>query len=388
MSIIHRSRPAVAISATAATVLSAALVLSACSADAPDANSTNTSSTSNSAVASGAASDAASSSASKAANANASNAAASELIPAAEGKTQYPLTLDSPYGTTVLEKRPERIAAIVPNGIDAELLLSLGVTPVLSSSMIREGGYLEDHGAADLETYEFVRGADVPFEAIAASKPDLIVTVGWVPGFGEVKDIYDRLATIAPVVTSPPSTQRITSWKDSLRILGKTLDLENAAEAVISEHDQLFAQIRKEHPEFGGKTATWAIYYGPASGLQYFSQNGSAPEQFLTDMGFAPNPNAAEFAKDTNVSDELLSKIDADVLLLGQSQRASNEELEEHVTGTDLFKNLNAVKSGKFVLLPPKTADGGDLLWAITSGGPIGNAWAAQQVVPMIAEKF
>ncbi|PRI10137.1 ABC transporter substrate-binding protein [Leucobacter massiliensis] len=308
------------------------------------------------------------------------------LLPAAEGKTQYPLTLESEYGETVLEKRPERIAAIVPNGIDTELLLSLGVTPVLSSSMIDEGGYLAAHGAAELDTYEFVRGEDVPMEAVAAADPDLIVTVGWTPGFGEVKDIYDRLARIAPVVTSPASDQRMIPWQDSIRILGETLDLGDAAEAVIAEHDELFAGIRSEHPEFGGQTATWAIYYGPSNGLQYFSQHDSAPELFLSDLGFAPNPNAAEFARDTTVSDELLSKIDADVLLLGRSEATSAEEMERQVTGTELFRNLEAVRAGKYIQLPPKTDDGGDLLWAITSGGPIGNAWAAERLVPVIAE--
>ena len=33
-------------------------------------------------------------------------------------------------------------------------------------------------------------GEDIPIEAIAASNPDLIVTVGWVPGYGELRDYY------------------------------------------------------------------------------------------------------------------------------------------------------------------------------------------------------
>ena len=90
---------------------------------------------------------------------------------------------------------------------------------------------------------------------------------------------------------------------------------------------------------------------------------------FLADLGFSENPNATEFVMDTKVSDELLSKIDADVLILGQSAAASEAEMQE-LTGRDLFQNLGAVSSGQFVQLPPKTDDGGDLLWAITTADP------------------
>ncbi|MGW4201389.1 ABC transporter substrate-binding protein [Streptomyces sp. NPDC004726] len=312
----------------------------------------------------------------------------SSRLPAAEGRTSYPLTLDSPFGKTVLKKRPERIAAVVPNAIDTELLLALGVTPVLSSSFVGEGGYLGEHGADDIATYEFVMGEKVPVEAIAASDPDLIVAVGWTDGLGGVKlaDHYDRLATIAPVVTSPDTaSQLLIPWQDSVRVLGKVLDLADAAERVVDDHEKHFAKVREENPEFAGLTATWAINYGAANGLQYLSRPGSAPEAFLGGLGFAKNPGAKEFAREAKVSDELLSKIDADVLLLGQSAAAQDKEMRE-LTGRDLFRNLKAVSSGNFVQLPPKTDDGGDLLWAISSGGPIGNRWAAGHLVPLIAD--
>ncbi|MEV3873904.1 ABC transporter substrate-binding protein [Streptomyces sp. NPDC049906] len=309
-------------------------------------------------------------------------------LPAAEGRTSYPLTLKSPFGETVLKKRPERIAAVVPNAIDTELLLALGVTPVLSSGLVDEGGYLDEHGADDLTTYEFVMGEKVPVEAVAASKPDLIVAVGWTDGLGGVKlaDHYDRLATIAPVVTSPDTaSQLLIPWQDSVRVLGEALDLADAAKAVVDDHEKHFAKVREKHPEFDGLTATWAINYGSANGLQYLSRPGSAPEAFLAELGFAKNPAAREFAREATVSDELLSKIDADVLLLGQSAAARDAEMRE-LTGRDLFRNLSAVSSGNFVQLPPKTDDGGDLLWAISSGGPIGNKWAAEHLVPLVAD--
>ncbi|MEU9335651.1 ABC transporter substrate-binding protein [Streptomyces sp. NPDC048290] len=322
------------------------------------------------------------------ASSDTSGSTASSRLPAAEGRTSYPLTLESPFGETVLKERPERIAAVVPNAIDTELLLSLGVTPVLSSSFVTEGGYLGEHGADDLTTYEFAMGERVPVEAIAASDPDLIVAVGWTDGLGGVKlaDHYDQLAAIAPVATSPDTTsQLLVPWQDSLQVIGEVLDLADAAQGVIDDHETHFAAVRERHPQFAGLTATWAINYGAANGLQYLSRPDSAPEAFLSELGFTENPGARAFAREATVSDELLSKIDADVLLLGQSAAANDADMRE-LTGRELFQNLGAVSAGNFVQLPPKTDDGGDLLWAISSGGPIGNKWAAEQLVPLIAD--
>ncbi|KGF21753.1 ABC transporter substrate-binding protein [Brevibacterium ravenspurgense] len=311
------------------------------------------------------------------------------LLPAAEQTTSYPLTLESPFGETVLPERPERIAAVAPTAIDTELLLALGVTPILTSSLVSEGGYLDDHGAAEIETYEFVSGEDIPIETIAASDPDFIVAVGWTDGLSGVNlgDYYDRLTSIAPVLTSPDtSSQQLIPWQDSIRLLGSTLDLEDAATQVIAHHQEHFAEIRKKHPEFAGLTTSWVLHFGAANSLRYMSPSGSGTELFLSELGFIPNPKADQFVGDPWVSNELLTQIDADVLLLGQTVNASDEEMHELVTENTLFMNLGAVMSGHLVQLTPKTEDNRDLLWTVTVGGPIGQEWAADYLVPRIAD--
>ncbi|MGC0366994.1 iron complex transport system substrate-binding protein [Rhodococcus sp. 27YEA15] len=314
-------------------------------------------------------------------------------LPAAEGTTVYPLTLESPYGKTVLDKRPERIAAVVPTAVDTEMLLALGIRPVLSSSMINESAstsYLKPYDAASLDTYEFVVGANLPIEAIAASEPDLIVAVGWGDGLAGMSmgDYYDRLSSIAPVLTNADTTsQMLVPWQDSIRLLGTAVDLSMAADKVIAEHDDYFGMLRSENPKLAGRTATWAVWYGSDYGLVYFSQPGSAPETFLRELGFAANPRASTFSATNTVSPELLDTIDADFLLLGRSAAADEDDFDSLTSGP-LFQNLGAVSSGHWVGVPPHTADGGDILWAITSGGPIGTTWAAEQIIPLVDAKL
>ncbi|XGU18271.1 ABC transporter substrate-binding protein [Rhodococcus sp. 3Y1] len=191
------------------------------------------------------------------------------------------------------------------------MLLALGVKPVLSSSMVKESAsqsYLLPYGAEDLDTFEFAMGGTLPVEAIAASEPDLIVAVGWADGLGGLSmgDYYERLSSIAPVVTSPDTKSRmLVPWKESIRVLGETLDLSKAAEKIVTDHDQYFAKVRQENPELTGLTATWAIFYGTGNGLQYLSAPGSAPATFLGELGFAENPRAQEFVTQSTVGEEL-----------------------------------------------------------------------------------
>ncbi|OZC56793.1 ABC transporter substrate-binding protein [Rhodococcus sp. 06-621-2] len=309
-------------------------------------------------------------------------------LPPAEGHTQYPVTLESPWGSTILEHRPTRIAAVVPNAIDAELLLALGVTPVLASSMISDSSaYLDAYGAADLKTYPFTVGGSLPVEAVAASEPDLIVTVGWNAGLGgaDLAGYYNQLSEIAPVLTNAEASSSVMiPWQESIVDLGEALDLPDAAAAVIDEHEARFETVREQNPQFAGRTATWAIWYGTGTGLHYFSQPESAPESFLLELGFAPNPLARSFEAVRQVSDELMSSIDADVLILGRSSASSDAEYQQLVE-SPLFNTLQSVSTGHFAQVPPLTPDGGDVLWAVTSGGPIGNAWAADHILPLVS---
>lgn len=116
-------------------------------------------------------------------------------MPAAEGSTIYPLQLKSPYGTTTLEKRPERVAVV--SGIqDFEAVVALGAVPVIADTIDWEWKKDAVKGH-EIEEFDIWSEDGLPFEKILAAKPDVICAAT----YGNLEKDYAKLAEIAPVVT-------------------------------------------------------------------------------------------------------------------------------------------------------------------------------------------
>ncbi|MDQ7991123.1 MAG: ABC transporter substrate-binding protein, partial [Propionicimonas sp.] len=314
------------------------------------------------------------------AGATATSEAAPGLLPAAEGRTTFPLTLTSPWGETVLEKRPERIATVTPSQDDVESVVALGGTPAIASEWATDAFIVES--LTQEIPLRFTTGdSQFPVEQIAAAKPDLIIALGT-----DLTDDYDKLASIAPVLaatTSGGSEKSVAAtWEDNLRRIGEALDLQDAAEAALQAQDDFFTDFRAQHPEFAGLTATYVVYYGAENGLQYHSSPDGPATWVFEQLGFAENPRAAEFSYRQAVSNELLSKIDADIIILSDNSDGNHAE----ITGQPLFQSL----SGEVVIIDNRSADGvfvidgteyeGNLPWALARSGPLSATWAARQL--------
>ena len=99
---------------------------------------------------------------------------ASVLLPEGEGSTQYPLTLETPFGHTVLDKRPERVAVVSAVGVGTESLLALDAAPVFAVAKYDgEDPWLPNDLWEQVEfTEQGDAGEEISAEAIAASEPE------------------------------------------------------------------------------------------------------------------------------------------------------------------------------------------------------------------------
>src|SRR3546814_10688731 len=81
-------------------------------------------------------------------------------------------------------------------------------------------------------------GDSIPFEAIAAAQPDLIV----ITYFAVDEATYDRLTEIAPTIPLLGDAQ-VDAWQDIAPVAGRILQKEDEADQLIADAEQLAADV-------------------------------------------------------------------------------------------------------------------------------------------------
>lgn len=304
--------------------------------------------------------------------------AATGALPPAEGTTQYPLTLTTWAGATVLEQRPERIAVIgFSANVDAVEILD--VTPVYTTSEESEWPWRDQAWLDDVELLDTATRRDpISFEAIASTAPDLIVAVNFVQDEAE----FERLAGIAPVLENPT---RVVGdqieWQETQRMVGRALDLAAAADRVVAEAEQAIDAVAAANPQFAGRTITVATDY-TATGIDYYTVTGGTAERIVRRMGFAPNPLAENFVAEPSVSDERLGLLDADVLVMFYLDAAARDAR----ASAPLFQQLPPVAEGRLVQVTVEDP-GSEVTWVLRRGASAASLpWAVEVLADWVNE--
>ncbi|MFC0454229.1 ABC transporter substrate-binding protein [Rhodococcus jostii] len=293
------------------------------------------------------------------------DAAAGHAEPAA-----FPVTIDHKFGSTTVTQAPTRIAAV---GIgDADVLLSLGLTPVLvpvwKGSTDDGIGVWADpsvHGAdpvalADATT-KFV------VETVAAADPDLIIAVNNAID----ESTYQQLSAIAPTLLhAADQTDWVLPWQEVTTRIGTAVGLPAQAKQEVQGIESLIARTRDENPQFAGKTAALVIRWSDGN-LRAFSPS-AARAQLLTQLGFETPPalkDRFENKLNVEISAENYDLLECDYLLFDNYEKARGE-----MESQPAFTNLNVVRSGGVISLDPIVSD------AVSMPNPL--------TIPFVLEEF
>ena len=231
---------------------------------------------------------------------------------------EFPVTIAHAYGETVIPAEPHRIVTWGWGNHDA--LLALGVVPVAMPFSTYGGGEdglhpwvaekLAELGAAT--PIQLSDSQDIPYEQIAAAKPDVIIAVF----SGIDAEQYARLSQIAPTVAFPDAAWS-TPWEDVTRIIGKVVGKSDEAERVVAETLQFVADETAKHPEIAGTTFAGVNDYDGAIAV-YDALD--ARMKFLVNAGLVLATSVTELSpKDGafyySLSYELFDQLESDILI-------------------------------------------------------------------------
>lgn len=232
---------------------------------------------------------------------------------AASMADEFPVTLTHKFGTTTIEKQPQRVVSLGFAGIDN--LLALGVKPVAVRYWYGDYEYAAwpwAQGALGDAKPDVLKG-DINIEQIAALQPDVIMAVS----SGITQEQYDLLSQIAPVVASEAQYGDYgTPWQADVRTDGKALGLTEKAEAAIKTIEDRFAEIRAAHPDWEGQSAAVGFYWNDAPGAY---RSIDIRPRMLEALGFktpeAIDKLAAPDVFFVSTSAEDMSPLDTDLLI-------------------------------------------------------------------------
>ncbi|WP_168207339.1 ABC transporter substrate-binding protein [Microlunatus elymi] len=255
------------------------------------------------------------------------------------------MTIDHALGQTTIAAAPKRVVTV--GYTDHELFLALGLRPVgvrpwFGEKIDHTWPWVRDAWNGSTPTY--VGGSELNFEHIASLRPDVIAGL-----YAEITDDeYAKLSAIAPTVardaaSAPYTTDRAAMFRTAGRVLGKT----DAADRSLAEIDARFAEIRKEHPEFTGKTAA---VVDPSQKSFYTFSSTDPRGRFLADLGFA-----APTQLDKIIGDKFGAEISAeraDLLELDRLLLLADAESRSWLDRNKIFQNLDVVLERRALEIP------------------------------------
>jgi iron complex transport system substrate-binding protein len=261
----------------------------------------------------------------------------------APGSGPFRVTVEHAFGSTTVERAPERIVAL--GATDADVVLALGEMPVGIRSPYNfprgVGAWAEDElGSAT----PAVMGREINYEAIAALRPDLILDVV----DGAEQEQYDTLARIAPTVALPAGAKPYApAWQETTMLIATALGLEAKGAELVERTEAYLADVRAA-PGFEGRTVTYIDAYGAEA---FVGGRDATAVRMMGELGFQPVPYVRDLQTDETqipVSNELLGQIDADVLLIYAFGNTEEQALQQ----SPALASLSAVRDGRAYWLP------------------------------------
>ncbi len=306
---------------------------------------------------------------------------AGESTPAAAAGA-FPVTVEHAFGTTEVEKAPERVVTV--GYTDDQTVLAFGIKPVgmvdqypnpagQSPDINTQWPWVKDKWGDTRPEVIMNNGDSGPnLEKIAALRPDLIIAV-----YSEIDQAaYDKLSQIAPTVGRTKAEKEPFSapWQDNALHIAKALGKAEEGEKMVADIQTQLDTARKAHPEFADQTAVVLSWYKDS--VAPFTST-DVRGRLVTGIGFTYQTEIDEVAGGdfyTTLSPERVDLVDVDRVFV-INDKADTDALKKF----ELFTNLDAVKNNKVSYL--LDSEGPAVGAAISQGTLLSMPYAVDELV-------
>lgn len=260
-----------------------------------------------------------------------------------------PVTLEQVYAPVTVENGTARIAAM---GVgDADTLLALWIKPTAiatfgdpkQTTSPWNAELIGDSSPTYLPTVSSEFGTAI--DTTLATDPGLITAIGADPS----REQFNSLRKVAPTVLRPAQFSAWqVPWEAQATQVGKAVGLPKATAAKIAETNALLAGLRRDHPQFAGKTAV--VVTGAPDGTVSIYSGGDGRGQTLAGYGFTFPPALQPALTNGfygSLSAERLDLLDSADLVVAVDWQGSNDQLRRNAA----FTSLDVVRSGRVAYL-------------------------------------
>jgi iron complex transport system substrate-binding protein len=233
-------------------------------------------------------------------------------------------------GTIEVPEKPARVVVLDTGELD--IALGLGVKPVGAVIADAESGYPDylKEKAADIKLVGTIQQPNL--EAIAALKPDLILT-----NVIRHEKIYGQLSQIAPTVMGKSPNL----WKENLKLYAEALGKQAEAEKFFADYTKRLDEFKQQMGDRLSKTKVSLVRSMPDHVRMY--ENDSFSGSIIRDAGLPRPQSQDKAAVHEKVAEERIPELDGDVIFLFYYGRQKGDSLAKFFQNP-LWNQLSAVK--------------------------------------------
>ncbi len=300
----------------------------------------------------------------------------------AEQAGTYPIVIKHAFGTTTIARKPARVATVA--WANHEVPLALGIVPVGFAA----ANFGDDDGNGVLPWVEerlaelgadkpalFDEGDGIDFEAVAASRPDVILAAY----SGLSRADYDTLSQIAPVVAYPDAPWS-TDWREMIRLNSTGLGMAAEGEALIAQIEGEIARSVARYPELQGKSAMFVTHLDTTNlSLISFYTTNDTRVRFFGDLGLRSPKSVVEASAPGRYSGSISAERidmfdDVDIVVT-----YGGDDLRKALAADPLMSRMPAVGDDAVVML------GRDPFGTAANPTPLSISWVLDDYVDMLA---